>query len=347
MDIYSLTPSMAESLLSGYGASRAAVNNIFKDIYRYHARSFDDMSNTGGRIKRALSERYEFVFPHEVKRIETDDCVKFLLRLSDGEYIESVLMRQNYGSSVCVSSQVGCAMGCVFCQSGKNGRTRSLTAGEMVSQLLYIERALNIKITNVSVMGIGEPFDNYDAVSDFCDIITDDNALAVPPKRVTVSTCGIVGGIDRFAKRQRPCSLALSLHAAFDDKRTRLMPINKKYPLAECMRAAARYAKLTNRRVLLEYTLLSGINDGDDDAYALSTLALSGDFTVNLIEYNTTDGGEYNKSDRLMQFYRMLKGRGVRVTLRRKFGGEINAGCGQLRSSVIGKAPSDEIQLRT
>ncbi|MCH5325135.1 MAG: 23S rRNA (adenine(2503)-C(2))-methyltransferase RlmN [Eubacterium sp.] len=330
--IYSLTPKAARELFCE-GASTARADNIFKDIYRDGAESYARMTRTSAKVKAALQSEYEFIMPQLVKKQECEDSVKYLFRLNDGNLIESVLMRQKYGSSVCVSSQVGCNMGCAFCESGRHKRVRDLTAGEMVSQLLFISKEQGITITNAAVMGIGEPFDNFDAVCDFCDIVTDDNGLAISPLRVTVSTCGIADKITEFAKRQRPCSLAISLHAADDSLRSSLMPINKKYPLELLMKAAREYIAITGGRVLLEYTLLGGVNDRADDADRLSALILGGGFTVNLIEYNPTEGSDFEKSARFFEFYDELKKHNIRVTVRRKFGTEINAACGQLKSA--------------
>lgn len=330
-NIYSLTLSDATEKLC---LPRSKAVNIFRDIYRDKAESYAEMTHTAAEIKERLAREYEFVFPKAVKKQDSGDSVKYLFLLSDGNMIESVLMRQKYGGSVCVSSQAGCNMGCIFCNSGKRSKVRDLCAGEMVTQLLYIEKDQGIRITNAAVMGIGEPFDNFENVSDFCDIVTDDNGLAIPPSRVTVSTCGLPDGIDGFSEIPRPCSLAISLHSADEKTRSFLMPINKKYPIAEVIDAARRYIQKTGRRVLLEYTLLSGINDGTNDADMLAKLIGGEDFTVNLIEYNPT-GGEFTKSIRFFEFYDELKKRGLRVTVRRKFGEGINAACGQLRSAAI------------
>lgn len=248
--------------------------------------------------------------------------------------MESVLMRQEYGGSVCVSTQVGCAMGCRFCQSGRLKKRRSLSAGEMVAQVMKLRREYSAEIHSVTVMGIGEPFDNFGAVRDFCDIITDYKGLALGEKHVTVSTCGIVPGIRRWSELPHPCSLAVSLHAAEDSLRSELMPVNQKYPVRDVIAAAREFAERHNSRVTLEYVMLNGVNDSPEQAEKLAELvAGSRRFYVNIIPYNGNDSGFTRSSrERIMAFYDVLKKRGVAVTMRREFGGDIAAACGQLSS---------------
>ncbi len=335
-EIYSLTPSEALKRFGGKN-SAARAENIFHDLYRNMADGFENMTETSAAVRSELAREYRFIMPEPVKRTESGDSVKFLFRLFDGNMIETVLMHQKYGESICVSSQAGCNMGCAFCESGRHRRVRDLTVGELVTQVVYIAKNMRVRPANAAVMGIGEPLDNFDAVDMFCDIITCDSGMAIPPSRVTVSTCGLPDGILRFAKRARPCSLAISLHAADDALRTELMPINARYPLSEVIAAAESYIALTGRRVLIEYTLLDGVNDRTKDADELARLLKDGNYTVNLIEYNHIENGAFAKSKRFFEFYDELKKRGLRVTVRRKFGDGINAACGQLRSGVSDK----------
>ncbi len=353
MDIWSMTRSALEEwfLQKGENPSKAAL--IFEQIYRRGIRDFSELP-FAERIKTALAEKFslelpqtEIVSPQETLRlfpaasdIGTDaarqigSAEKLLLKLSDGEFVESVLMRQKYGVSVCVSTQVGCAMGCKFCQSGRLKKRRSLTAGEMTAQVMKLKQIYSAEIHSVTVMGIGEPFDNFEAVRDFCDIITDSRGLALGEKHVTVSTCGIVPGINRWAELTHPCSLAVSLHAPDDALRSEIMPVNRRYPVREVIAAARAFAERHNRRVTLEYVMLSGVNDSPEQAEKLSELvAGSGCFYVNIIPYNGNDSGfERSSRERIAAFYDVLKKRGVSVTMRREFGSAIGAACGQLSS---------------
>ena len=283
--------------------------------------------------------------PEVAEKLESQDAAKLLLRLSDGEYAETVLMRQRFGNFICVSTQVGCSMGCAFCQSGRMKKRRNLSGGEIVGQVLCIEREFGVKVSGISVMGIGEPFDNYQAVSDFCDIVCAGKGLQIGERHVTVSTCGIVPKITEFMQRARPCNLAISLHAPNDELRERLMPINRAYPLEQLMRAAALYTKTTNRRVTLEYIMLNEVNDFPEHAEQLAALVGDNDFYVNIIPYNATDSGfTQSTRERIVRFYDLLKKRGLVVTTRREFGSGLKAACGQLRADYVKKQDSGDKQ---
>lgn len=273
----------------------------------------------------------EFALPKVVQKNECEDAAKLLLEFADGEFAETVLMRQRFGNCVCVSTQIGCNMGCAFCQSGLMKKRRDLTTAEITGQVLAISREFSCKIDGVSVMGIGEPFDNFEAVSDFCSLIADDNGLAIGRRHITVSTCGLVPGIIKYAETDMPCNLAISLHAPNDELRAKLMPINRKYPIGEVLSAAEYFSNVSHRRVTLEYVLLKGVNDSLEQAEQLTELIGGRDFYVNLIPYNATDSG-FLKSDseRVSEFCRILKEHGVIATKRREFGAELKAACGQL-----------------
>ena len=257
---------------------------------------------------------------------------KFLFRLQDGEKIEAVLMEHDYGLSVCVSSQVGCNMGCRFCESGRLKKVRNLETYEIVEQILLIEKYIGKRISSVVLMGIGEPFDNYDNIIDFIRIINDAKGLALGARHITVSTCGLVPKIVEFSDLDLQVNLALSLHGATDEVRNKIMPINKAYNLESVMKAISDYIKKTNRRVTIEYVMLDNINDREIDAINLSKLLKGMNVYVNLIPYNETNNIDYKKSKRINEFFQSLKNKGINVTIRREFGGTIKAACGQLRS---------------
>ena len=263
------------------------------------------------------------------------DVHKYLFELSDGNKIEAVLMNHDYGNSLCVSTQVGCNMGCAFCESGRLRKVRNLEVHEMVSQILVIEEIQKNRISHVVLMGIGEPFDNYDNVMKFIDIINSDYGIAIGARHITVSTCGIVPKIKEFTKEKRQVNLAISLHAPNDTIRNRIMKINKVYPLKEVLMAVKDYLKVNNRKVTFEYIMLKGINDSDECALELSELLKGMTAYVNLIPYNETSHIEFKKTDRnkIMHFYDILKKNKINVTIRKEFGSEVSAACGQLRSN--------------
>lgn len=342
MDIYSMTRPALEEWFRRRGENPAKAAILFEWLYQRDMRGFEQLP-FADRVRSALAGEFALDLPETVCRSGGGDTEKLLIRLSDGEYVETVLMRQKYGVSVCVSSQVGCAMGCAFCQSGRLKKRRSLTAGEMTAQVMKIRQEYHTEIHSVTVMGIGEPFDNFGAVADFCAILTDYKGLALGEKHVTVSTCGIVPGIRAWAELSHPCSLAVSLHAADNQLRTRLMPVNRKYPVEEVIAAAADFAERHNRRVTLEYIMLAGVNDSPEQARQLAELIGSCDrFYVNIIPCNGNDSG-FSRSSResISAFYDVLKKRGIAVTMRREFGGSISAACGQLSSEYQAVSPCE------
>ena len=336
-DIYSLTPSAAVQLLLNNGFKASQADNIFRDIYAGGADCFDKMALTSKKVTALLQSEFYFGKITAVKRYDSSDTVKYLFSLSDGCSVETVLMRQRYANSVCVSTQSGCNMGCKFCCSGRLKKQRDLTIGEMVQQLLYIEKEQGIHIGNVTVMGIGEPLDNYDNLCGFLNIIASPFGFAIGTKHITVSTCGIVPKIDELSRRDNPCNLALSLHAPNDVIRNALMPINKRYPIDEVIAAAVRYSKACNRKILLEYVMIDGVNDSEDCAAELARLIGKERLFVNLIPYNESPDGGFKRSgrERIMRFYDILKKHGIGVTMRREFGGGLDAACGQLRSDRL------------
>lgn len=341
MNFYGLTLKQLEKYFSDIDENPAKAGIIYNAVYKTNVSSFDSFG-FADRIITRLKSDFDFSLPRVIEKRTGETAAKLLLELDDGEFVETVLMRQLFGNCVCVSTQVGCNMGCAFCQSGLLKKRRNLTTAEIAAQVLAISKEMNCRIDGVSVMGIGEPFDNFDAVRDFCEIITEDKGLAVPKRRVTVSTCGLVPKIYEYADSQRPCNLAISLHAPENELRSKLMPINKKYPIEEVIAAAKYYSQKTNHRVTLEYVMLQGINDSAENARQLAGLIGSRNFYVNLIPYNNTDSNfRQSSADTISQFCAVLKENGVVATKRREFGAELNAACGQLRADYLKTAPHD------
>lgn len=331
MNLYGMTLTALREYLAQRGENSAKAEMIFDCVYR---RGVSDVAKLpfSSRVTEMLQRDFTLALPEIAERYDSEDAAKLLLRLSDGEYVETVLMRQSFGMCVCVSTQVGCAMGCKFCRSGRLKRRRDLLPEEMTGQILAIQQAFGVKVTGVSVMGIGEPFDNFDNVMAFCDIITAGKGLAVGESHITISTCGLVPQLYRFAQQPHPCNLAISLHAPNDELRNSLMPVNRRYPLQELIKAAEHFSVTANRRVTLEYIMLSGVNDAPEHAQQLSDLIGGRNFYVNIIPYNPTDADSYEKSsrERIMAFYDVLKKNGIGVTMRREFGSDLKAACGQL-----------------
>lgn len=337
MNFFDFSPRKLKKYFENIGENPAKAMIIYDGVYRRGIRDFSEFG-FADRITERLASDLEFSLPKIIEKRECEDAAKLLLELSDGEFVETVLMRQRFGSCICVSTQVGCNMGCKFCQSGLMKKRRNLTAAEITGQALAISAAFGCKIDGVSVMGIGEPFDNFEAVADFCEIVTEDKGLAVGRRHVTVSTCGIVPKIYEYAELPRPCNLAISLHAPDDELRSRLMPINNAYPIAEVMKAAEYFSEKTHRRVTLEYVMLEGINDAPEHAVRLADLVGEHDFYINLIPYNSTDSGfKKSSAETVSRFCAALKENGVIATKRREFGAGLNAACGQLRADYADK----------
>lgn len=332
MNIFGYTLPKLRRSFESLGENPAKADIVFNGVYKKGARDFHGFG-FAERVAEKLEETFAFDLPKVVERRESSDAAKLLLELSDGEFVETVLMRQRFGNCVCVSTQVGCNMGCKFCQSGQMKKRRDLKVEEIVGQVLALSEEFSCKIDGVSVMGIGEPFDSFQNTADFISIVSDDKGLAVGRRHVTVSTCGIVPKIYEYAELPLPCSLAISLHAADDGLRSELMPINKKYPIADVLKAAEYYSNKTRHRVALEYIMLDGVNDSDECARQLAEVIDGRDFYVNLIPYNSTESG-FRKSDtdRISRFCGVLKENGVIATKRREFGADLKAACGQLRS---------------
>ena len=337
-NIYNLTYEELEKFLIDNNEKKYRTSQIFEWLYDKRVSSFSLMTNLSKDLILLLESSFS-ISKLEIISEEKDIGVsKYLFKLFDGEHIESVLMRHNYGLSLCISSQVGCNMSCSFCESGRRKKVRNLNAYEMILQIMMIEELINEKITHIVIMGIGEPFDNFDNLVRFIKIANFHKSLNIGSRHITVSTCGIVPKIYEFSKLPFQVNLAISLHAPNDELRNKLMPINKVYPLKELMRSVKDYISLTNRRVTFEYILLDGINDSKAHAKELCSLVKGLNCYINLIPYNENSNISYKRSkkDTIMNFYDIIKKENVNVTIRREFGSNISAACGQLRSKKEG-----------
>ena len=333
-NIYGYPLEELEEYFLDHGSKKFHALQLFDWLYIKRVKSFSEMSN----IKKEMLEELEKDFTMEPLKIvdvqEDVDVSKYLFELFDGEHIEAVLMRHDYGTSICVSSQVGCNMGCRFCESGRRKKVRNLETYEMVLQILMIEELIETRISHVVVMGIGEPFDNYDSLIRFFKIINHPKGLAIGARHITVSTCGLVPKILEFSDFPLQINLAVSLHAPNNHIRDQIMPINKAYQIEEVIDALKVYVSKTNRRLTFEYIMLKDINDSEECALELAQLVKDLNCYINLIPYNETNNIDFKRTNtiQIMRFYDILKKNGINVTIRREFGGKISAACGQLRS---------------
>ncbi|WP_379156575.1 23S rRNA (adenine(2503)-C(2))-methyltransferase RlmN [Paenibacillus sp. sgz5001063] len=347
--IYGLTLEQMSSWLVEHGHKKSRASRIWDSLYRQRVTDFAEMTEVNGETVQLLSEHFVFqTMDEHVKQESADGTIKFLFRLKDGNLIETVLMRQKYGLSVCVTTQVGCNIGCSFCASGLLAKSRDLSSGEIVEQIMKVQHhldrtGLGQKVSHVVVMGIGEPFDNFTNLLNFLTIIKDHKGLAIAGKGITVSTSGLADKIREFADANMQVNLAISLHAPNNELRTRIMKINRAIPIEKLMPAIDYYLEKTNRRITLEYILLKDINDQQE--HALELAELIGDrrqmANVNLIPYNPVDEhSQYQRSERdsVRAFFDTLKKQGVSVSTRLEHGVDIDAACGQLRSKQIKKA---------
>ena len=333
-NIFGYTKQMLEDYFFNIGEKKFKATQVFEWLYIHKVTNPLEFSNIKKDLQAKLQESFSFDFI-KIEIVEVGPLVKkFLFRLLDGEKIEAVLMEHDYGLSVCVSSQVGCNMGCRFCESGRLKKVRNLETYEIVEQILLIESYIQKRIDSVVLMGIGEPFDNYDNIIKFIKIINDPKGLAIGARHITVSTCGLVPKINEFSNLDLQVNLALSLHAADNETRGKIMPINKAYSLEEVMDSINKYIAKTNRRVTIEYVMLKGVNDRLSDAINLAKLLKNMNVYVNLIPYNETNNIDFYKSPEvnIRKFYEKLKSLKINVTIRKEFGGQIKAACGQLRS---------------
>lgn len=335
--IYNYTKEDLENYFKEIGESKFRAGQLFDWLYIKRVTSFEEMTNLKKDLIKYLNQNFSMERLKLVKKQSDVDVNKYLFELYDGNKIEAVLMRHDYGNSLCVSSQVGCNMGCRFCESGRLKKLRNLSAFELVLQILAVEEDINERISHVVLMGIGEPFDNYDNVMKFINIVNDPKGINIGIRHITVSTCGIVPKIKEFTKEKTGVNLAISLHAPTNDIRNKIMPINKAYKIEDIINSVKKYIKVTNRRVTFEYILLKDVNDTEECAKKLASLLKGLNCYVNLIPYNETSHIEYKTSPKVTinRFYDILKESNINVTIRREFGSKVSAACGQLRSEQI------------
>lgn len=338
VDLINLELSELEEFVCSIGEKKFRAKQVFEWMHKGIS-DFDDMSNLSLNLRDKLKKVATVCSEEIVEKLESriDDTLKYLLRLPDGNIVESVLMKYKHGYSVCVSSQVGCRMGCRFCASTGIGFVRNLTCGEILTEVLTIQKDLGERISNIVLMGIGEPFDNYDNVIKFLRLVNDKNGLNVGSRHISISTCGVVPRIVDFARENSQVTLSVSLHSANDHVRESMMPINRKYNIKELMEACREYVRITNRRITFEYALVREVNDSDEDALDLVKLIRGLMCHVNLIPVNEHEGSNYKKSytDRVERFKNILLKKGVNATVRRELGSDIKAACGQLRRSKL------------
>lgn len=338
-DIKSMTLAMLQGRMAELAQKPYRAKQLYEWMHVKLARDYDEMTNIPKDLREKCRENFEFTSLKtiQVQESQKDGTKKFLFELADGNMVESVLMRYKHGNSVCISSQVGCRMGCRFCASTLDGLERNLRASEMLDQIYSITLLTGERVSNVVVMGIGEPLDNYDNLIRFINILTDENGLNISQRNITVSTCGIVPQMRRLAKEKLQITLALSLHAATDEKRRSLMPVANKYSLEELMETCAYYFEKTGRRITFEYSLISGVNDTKEDVNNLSALVKPLNCHVNLIPINPVKERIYKGSDRTAAeaFKNKLEKYGINVTIRREMGRDIDGACGQLRRKFI------------
>ena len=325
--------------LENIGEKKFRAEQIFKWLYVEKVKSFDEMTNLSLELRKKLKENFDICnFEIVRKLVSKDGTIKYLFGLNDGNAIESVLMEYHFGKSVCVSSQIGCKMGCKFCASTGIPFIRSLTSGEIVEQIIAIEQDTGSKVSNVVFMGIGEPMDNFENVLNAIGILNNPKGLNIGARHISVSTSGVVPRIYEFADKDIQCTLSISLHSADDEIRSSMMPVNNAYNIEELMKACRYYIAKTNKRISFEYALAKDNNDNLQDAKKLVDLLQGMLCHVNLIPINKIDNGNYQKSslENIIKFRDYLNDHGIVATIRRELGSDINAACGQLRRQNLG-----------
>ena len=336
-DIKSLNLAELKKEMELIGEKPFRAAQIYEWLHKKLCDSFDEMTNLSVSLREKLSERYEIAKaePVDIRTSKIDDTKKFLFRLNDGNVIESVWMKYHHGNSVCISSQVGCRMGCTFCASTIDGMVRNLRPSEMLEQIYRIQKITQERVSNIVVMGSGEPFDNFENLLKFIELITSDCGLDISQRNITVSTCGLVGRIYELAEKKLQITLALSLHASDDETRRTLMPVANKYSIDEILKACDYYYKTTGRRVTYEYSLVGGVNDSEQHAVSLAKLLKGRHCHVNLIPVNPVKERKYVRSnrERVVKFKNILEKYAINVSIRRELGMDIDGACGQLRRS--------------
>ena len=338
-NIYDYSLSNLTDIMLELGYKKFAALQVYDWLYKKRVKSFDEMTNIKKELVNYLKENYT-IGTLEIVRIQKDvDVRKYLFNLSDNQKVEAVYMHHDYGHSLCISTQVGCNMSCAFCESGRLKKVRNLTSGEMTEQIIKIEEDLGFRITHLVLMGIGEPFDNYDNVMNFIDIINEPKGIELGARHITISTSGIVPKIKEFTNQDKQVNLAISLHAPNNEIRNKIMPVNKAYPIESLMDSIKKYIDKTNRRVTFEYIMIKDINDSKETALELANLLKGINCYVNLIPYNETENISFKRTKKvqIMRFYDILKKKNINVTIRKEFGSKVDAACGQLRANKGGK----------
>ena len=347
-DICAYTYEQLQAEIQAMGERGFRAKQIYEWLHVRLAEDFSEMTNLSKDLRARLEEQYEIlpVVMLEKQESRLDGTCKFLFRLHDGNVVESVWMRYHYGNSVCISSQVGCRMGCRFCASGIGGLARGLSPSEMLGQVYRLQRIMGERVSNVVVMGTGEPLDNYDSLLTFLRILTGEKGLHISQRNVTVSTCGIVPKMYELAKEHLQITLALSLHGATQEKRKQLMPVANAYELEEVLTACDAYFRETGRRITFEYSLIRGVNDTEEDVRELIRILGSRNCHLNLIPVNPIKERSYSQPDRsaVEAFKNKLEKYGINVTLRRELGADIDGACGQLRRSYV-RTRTEEAEL--
>ena len=338
IDLKSMTLEEQSALLKSWGEPAFRAGQLFSWLHR-GVTSFEEMTNLSKPLRERLAAECFITRPVvERKQVSAQDgTIKYLWRLSDGNCIETVLMRYKHGNTVCVSSQVGCRMGCAFCASTLGGRVRDLSAAEMVDQVLFTQLDSGAEISNIVLMGLGEPLDNFDTVLRFLELVNHPKGLNIGMRHISLSTCGLVEKIDKLADYRLQLTLSVSLHAPDDETRNKLMPVNRAVGVEKLMETCRRYFETTGRRISYEYAMIDGVNDSDAQADLLADLLKGTSGHVNLIPLNHVEESPLKPSRRVAAFQKRLESRGVTVTVRRRLGGDIDASCGQLRRKAMKK----------
>ena len=336
VDIKSMTPEKLAAWLKEQGEPAFRAKQIFKWLYR-GAASFDEMTDLSKALRQKLGENALLSPPTVARKQESaqDGTIKYLWRLADGNCVESVLMRYQHGNTVCISCQVGCRMGCAFCASTIAGKMRDLTPAEMLDQVLFTQIDSGVPVSNIVLMGIGEPLDNFDTVLRFLSLVNNPDGLNIGMRHISLSTCGLVEQIDKLAQYELQLTLSVSHHAPDDETRSRIMPVNKSVGVETLLETCRRYFEKTGRRISYEYAMIDGVNDADWQADLLARRLRGAPAHVNLIPLNEVEESPLKPSRRVAAFQRRLEGQGVTVTVRRKLGGDIDASCGQLRRKAM------------
>lgn len=334
IDIKSMTEKELSDMLEKLGQPKFRASQIFKWLHS-GVESFDEMSNIPNALREVLKEKCYIANVKIIRRLESkiDSTVKYVYELYDGEYIESVLMKYEHGYTVCISTQVGCRMGCTFCASGLNGLTRNLTASEMLAQIMMAQKDNNIRVSNVVMMGMGEPLDNFDNSVRFLELVSCDKGMNIGLRHISLSTSGVVSGIEKLKEYNFPITLSISLHAPNDEIRSSMMKVNKKWNVDALLKACRDYQKVTTRRISFEYALIDGVNDSKECAEELARKLKGIMCHVNLIPANPVKENSFKKPDKnkIFKFQQELISLGINATVRRTLGADIDASCGQLR----------------